>query len=91
MTLLDQVSSILKQYTGGSTPNVANATEHFDQVAQSAPQTSLQRDCRPYSAPTRRLLSVIWSAACSASPMANRKRACSIICSRRSAPARWRS
>ena len=38
MTLFDQVSSILKQYTGGSTPNVANATEHFDQVAQTAPQ-----------------------------------------------------
>jgi hypothetical protein len=36
MTLLDQLSGVLKQYTGGSTPNVANATEHFDQVAQSA-------------------------------------------------------
>jgi hypothetical protein len=37
MGLLDQVSNVLKQYTGGSTPNVANATEHFDQVAQTAP------------------------------------------------------
>jgi hypothetical protein len=37
MSLLDQVSNVLKQYTGGSTPNVANATEHFDQVAQTAP------------------------------------------------------
>jgi hypothetical protein len=36
MTLLDQVSNVLKQYTGSSTPNVANATEHFDQVAQAA-------------------------------------------------------
>src|SRR5271166_5826081 len=37
MSLLDQVSSVLKQYTGGSTPNAENATEHFDQVAQTAP------------------------------------------------------
>jgi hypothetical protein len=37
MSLLDQFSNVLKQYTGGSTPNVANATEHFDQVAQNAP------------------------------------------------------
>jgi hypothetical protein len=37
MTLLDQVTSVLKQYTGGTTPNVANATEHFDQVAQGTP------------------------------------------------------
>ncbi|MGA7566681.1 MAG: hypothetical protein WBW53_11540 [Terriglobales bacterium] len=36
MTLLDQVSNVLKQYTGGSTPNIANSTEHFDQVAQTA-------------------------------------------------------
>jgi hypothetical protein len=36
MTLFDQVSNVLKQYAGGSTPSAANATEHFDQVAQSA-------------------------------------------------------
>jgi len=36
MTLLDEVSNILKQYSGGPAPNTANATEHFDQVAQSA-------------------------------------------------------
>jgi len=36
MTLFDQVSNVLNQYTGGSTPNAADATEHFDQVAQSA-------------------------------------------------------
>jgi hypothetical protein len=36
MTLLDEVSNILKQYSGGQAPNAANATEHFDQVAQSA-------------------------------------------------------
>jgi hypothetical protein len=39
MTLLDQLSNVLKQYTGGSPQNVANATEHFDQVAQAAPQS----------------------------------------------------
>ncbi|MGC2614949.1 MAG: hypothetical protein WA354_13030, partial [Terracidiphilus sp.] len=35
MTLLDSVTNVLKQYTGGSTPNPENATEHFDQVAQT--------------------------------------------------------
>jgi hypothetical protein len=39
MTLLDQLGNVLKQYTGGSTQNAANATEHFDQVAQAAPQS----------------------------------------------------
>jgi hypothetical protein len=36
MSILDQVSNVLKQYTGGATPDVANAAEHFDQVAQTA-------------------------------------------------------
>lgn len=39
MSLLDQLRNVLKQYTGSSTPNAANATEHFDQVAQAAPQS----------------------------------------------------
>jgi hypothetical protein len=39
MSLLDQLGNVLKQYTGGSTQNAANATEHFDQVAQAAPQS----------------------------------------------------
>jgi hypothetical protein len=37
MTILDQVTNVLKQYTGGSKANVADATEHFDQVAKNAP------------------------------------------------------
>lgn len=37
MSLFDQLSNVLKQYTSSSTPNVADATEHFDQVAQAAP------------------------------------------------------
>jgi hypothetical protein len=41
MSLIDQVSNVLKQYAGNSTPNTANATEHFDQVAQSAPQSAI--------------------------------------------------
>ena len=41
MTLLDSVTNVLKQYTNGSTPNVANATEHFDQVAQTAPPNAI--------------------------------------------------
>jgi hypothetical protein len=38
MTLLDQLGSVLNQYAGQSTQNSANAPEHFDQVAQAAPQ-----------------------------------------------------
>lgn len=41
MTLLDSVSNVLKQYSSGSTPNAANATEHFDQVAQTAPPNAI--------------------------------------------------
>jgi hypothetical protein len=41
MSLIDQVSNVLKQYAGNATPNTANATEHFDQVAQSAPQSAI--------------------------------------------------
>jgi hypothetical protein len=41
MTLLDSVTNVLKQYTGGSTPNVANAMDHFDQVAQTAPPNAI--------------------------------------------------
>jgi hypothetical protein len=36
VSLFDQLGSVLKQYTGSSTTN-ANASEHFDQVAQAAP------------------------------------------------------
>ena len=41
MTLLDSVTNVLKQYTSGSTPNAANATEHYDQVAQTAPPNAI--------------------------------------------------
>ncbi|MGA9587016.1 MAG: hypothetical protein WBQ95_16900 [Terracidiphilus sp.] len=41
MTLLDSVSNVLNQYSSGSTPNAANATEHFDQVAQTAPPNAI--------------------------------------------------
>ena len=41
MTLLDQLSNVLKQYTGGSNQNLANVSEHFDQVAQAAPQGAI--------------------------------------------------
>jgi len=41
MALLDQLSNVLKQYTGGSNQNVANVGEHFDQVAQAAPQGTI--------------------------------------------------
>jgi hypothetical protein len=39
MTLFDQFSNVLKQYSGGgSNPDPAQASEHFDQVAPVAPQ-----------------------------------------------------
>jgi hypothetical protein len=41
MTLLDSVTNVLKQYTSGSTPDAAKASEHFDQVAQTASPNAL--------------------------------------------------
>jgi hypothetical protein len=41
MSLLDQLGNVLKQYTGNATPNAADATQHFDQVAQAAPPNVL--------------------------------------------------
>lgn len=41
MTLFDNLSNVLKQYTGGSNPNPANVSEHFDQVAEAAPQGAI--------------------------------------------------
>jgi len=37
MGILDSVNDLLKKYTGGA-QDTANAAEHFDQVAQAAPQ-----------------------------------------------------
>jgi len=41
MGLFDSVSDVLKQYSGGGTPNTANAPDHFDQVAQAVPQDAI--------------------------------------------------
>src|SRR5215467_5148864 len=41
MAILDQLSSVLKQYTGGSNQNLANVSEHYDQVASAAPQGAI--------------------------------------------------
>jgi hypothetical protein len=41
MGLLDQVSDVLKQYAGGAGQVPSNVNQHFDQVAQAAPQSSL--------------------------------------------------
>lgn len=37
MTLFDSVSNVLKRYSGGANQNPAEASEHFDQVAQAIP------------------------------------------------------
>ena len=37
MGILDSLSDVLKNYSGGQPQNTANAAEHFDQVAQAAP------------------------------------------------------
>jgi len=38
MGILDSVNDVLKKYSGSGTPNTTDASEHFDQVAQAAPQ-----------------------------------------------------
>ena len=37
MTLFDSLSNVLKRYCGGANQNPAEASEHFDQVAQAIP------------------------------------------------------
>lgn len=37
MGIIDSLNDVLKNYSGGATQTTANATEHFDQVAQAAP------------------------------------------------------
>jgi hypothetical protein len=41
MGLLDSVSDVLKQYAGGGNASSANATDHFDKVAQAVPQDAI--------------------------------------------------
>jgi hypothetical protein len=41
MGLLDSVADVLKQYSGGAGQVPSNVDQHFDQVAQAAPQSSL--------------------------------------------------
>jgi hypothetical protein len=41
MTLMDQVGDLLKQYASGSGQVPGNVDQHFDQVAQAAPQSSI--------------------------------------------------
>lgn len=41
MGLMDQLSDVLKQYSGSSTPDPSNANDHFDQVSKAAPASSI--------------------------------------------------
>jgi hypothetical protein len=41
MSLLGGIGDLLKQYTGGSGAGLANVEQHFDQVAQAVPSSSL--------------------------------------------------
>src|SRR5215469_3581030 len=41
MTLFDQVSNVLRRYSGGADQNPAEASEHFEQVAQAIPQGTI--------------------------------------------------
>lgn len=52
MGLMDQVTDVLKQYAGGSAQVPSNVNEHFDQVAQVAPPSSIAEG-RRLSAPIR--------------------------------------
>jgi hypothetical protein len=38
---MDQLTDVLKQYSGGSGQVPSNVNEHFEQVAQAAPQSSV--------------------------------------------------
>jgi hypothetical protein len=38
MGILDSLNDVLKKYSGTGTPNATDASQHFDQVAQAAPQ-----------------------------------------------------
>ena len=70
MTLFDQFSNVLKQYSGGSTPDATKASEHFDQVAQTA---TLRKGFLLHFARIRHRLLAISLGTCSASRMENRK------------------
>src|SRR5215475_15441929 len=37
MGILDSLNDVLKNYSSGQNQNIANAEQHFDQVAQAAP------------------------------------------------------
>jgi hypothetical protein len=41
MGLMDQIGDVLKQYSGGSAQVPSNVDQHFEQVAQAAPQSSI--------------------------------------------------
>ncbi|MGB6191473.1 MAG: hypothetical protein WBF42_03320 [Terracidiphilus sp.] len=41
MSLMDSLTDVLKQYEGGTGQVPGNVAQHFDQVAQAAPQSSL--------------------------------------------------
>jgi hypothetical protein len=41
VSVMGQISGLLKHYTGGSTWLPSNVNEHFDNVAQAAPQSSI--------------------------------------------------
>jgi hypothetical protein len=41
MGVMDQISDVLKQYAGGSAQVPSNVSQHFDQVAQAAPQSTV--------------------------------------------------
>ena len=41
MGVLDELQGVLKQYQAGQTPAAATVNQHFDQVAQAAPQSTL--------------------------------------------------
>jgi hypothetical protein len=41
MSLTDQLSAVLKQYAGGTAPTSSSVNEHFDQVSQAVPASSI--------------------------------------------------
>jgi hypothetical protein len=41
MSLFDEIGSLVQQYASGQTPATGDVNEHFDQMAQAAPRSSM--------------------------------------------------
>jgi hypothetical protein len=73
VSVMGQISGLLKHYTGGSTWLPSKVNEHFDNVAQAAPQSSIADGIAAAFRSDQTPLSGKCSVAYLPSPSANRK------------------